>query len=127
MNITEITPTATTENKQHICDLLTETLKATRDQHDLVRIRYEEIGPEHQQVVLDYESGGHLIITDTMTMYPFYCPDCQLELLLRDQRTRYTGMGEVVDCPLCGRPLYRSAKKKTWEIVRGSEHAEVGL
>ena len=58
MNITEITPTATTENKQHICDLLTETLKATRDQHDLVRIRYEEIGPDHQQVVLDYE-GGH--------------------------------------------------------------------
>lgn len=58
MNISEITPTATTENKQHICDLLTETLKATRDQHDLVRIRYEEIGPDHQQVVLDYE-GGH--------------------------------------------------------------------
>lgn len=59
MNITEITPTATTENKQHICDLLTETLRATRDQHDLVRIRYEEIGPDHQQVVLDYEGGGH--------------------------------------------------------------------
>lgn len=59
MNITEITPTATTENKQHICDLLTDTLKATRDQHDLVRIRYEEIGPDHQQVVLDYEGGGH--------------------------------------------------------------------
>lgn len=76
---------------------------------------------------LEVNAGGHLIITDTMTMYPFYCPDCQLELLLRDQRTRYTGLGEVVDCPLCGRPLYRSAKKKTWEIVRGSEHAEVGL
>lgn len=47
------------ENKQHICDLLTEALKATRDQADLIRIRYEEIGPDHQQVVLDYEGNGH--------------------------------------------------------------------
>lgn len=47
------------ENKQHICDLLTETLRATQDQADLQRIRYEEIGPGDQQVVLDYEGGGH--------------------------------------------------------------------
>ncbi len=47
------------ENKQQICDLLTEALKATRDQADLIRIRYEEIGPDHQQVVLDYEGNGH--------------------------------------------------------------------
>lgn len=47
------------ENKQLICDLLTETLKATRDQADLERIRYEEIGPDDQQVVLDYKNGGH--------------------------------------------------------------------
>jgi len=47
------------ENKQHICDLLTETLRATRDQADLKRIRYEEIGQDHQRVVLDYEGGGH--------------------------------------------------------------------
>lgn len=47
------------ENKQTICDLLCEALKATRDQHDLVRIRYEEIGQDEQQVVLDYEGGGH--------------------------------------------------------------------
>jgi len=46
------------ENKQQICDLLTEALKATRDQADLIRIRYEEIGPDHQQVVLDYEGNG---------------------------------------------------------------------
>ena len=46
------------ENKQHICDLLTETLRATRDQADLKRIRYEEIGQDHQQVVLEYENGG---------------------------------------------------------------------
>ena len=47
------------ENKQQICDLLTEALKATRDQADLIRIRYEEIGPDHQQVVLDYAGNGH--------------------------------------------------------------------
>lgn len=47
------------ENKQQICDLLTEALKATRDQADLVRIRYEEIGPDQQQVVLDYEGNEH--------------------------------------------------------------------
>ena len=59
MNITEITPIATTENKQHICDLLTEVLKATRDQHDCVTIRYDRIGDDMEQVTIDYEGGGH--------------------------------------------------------------------
>ena len=46
------------ENKQKICDLLCETLKATRNQEDLKLIRYEEIGQDHQQAVLEYENGS---------------------------------------------------------------------
>lgn len=46
------------EDKQKICDLLCEALKATRNQEDLKLIRYEEIGQDHQQVVLEYKNGS---------------------------------------------------------------------
>lgn len=55
-----------TEDKQHICDLLAEALKATRGQSDLVRIRYERIGQSEEQVVLDYEGGGHVSVNVSM-------------------------------------------------------------
>ncbi len=44
-----------TENKQHICDLLCATLKATRDQHDLESIMYHD---DTETVTLAYEGGG---------------------------------------------------------------------
>lgn len=47
------------EDKQKICELLRSTLQATRDQSDLAWIRYNEIGPDQQQVVLEYDGGGH--------------------------------------------------------------------
>lgn len=46
------------ENKQLICDLLTETLKATRDQADVVSIKFRELGPDDQEVTVTYENGG---------------------------------------------------------------------
>lgn len=43
------------ENKQEICDLLCEALRATRDQHDLKELIYDE---EHELVTVIYEGGG---------------------------------------------------------------------
>ena len=45
------------ENKQHICDLLTETLRATRDQADLKRIRFDYEGGGHRSVNVSLDSG----------------------------------------------------------------------
>ena len=56
----------TTENKQNICSLLCETLKATRDQQDLKSLTFQEIGPDVQEVVVTYENGGHFSINVSM-------------------------------------------------------------
>ena len=47
-----------TENKQEICTLLCKTLQATRDQHDLQDLIYQENGPDEQQVTIVWENGG---------------------------------------------------------------------
>lgn len=46
------------ENKQKICNLLCETLKATRNQEDLKLIRYEEVSQNYQRVIIEYENGS---------------------------------------------------------------------
>ena len=46
------------EDKQYICNLLCAALRATRDQHDLKSLTYQEIGPDEQQVTIAWENGG---------------------------------------------------------------------
>ncbi len=43
------------ENKQKICDLLAETLRATRNQHDLLSLTYND---ESETVEIGWASGG---------------------------------------------------------------------
>lgn len=43
------------ENKQKICDLLAETLRATRNQHDLLSLIYND---ESETVEIVWASGG---------------------------------------------------------------------
>lgn len=47
----------TTENKQEICNLLAETLRATRNQHDLLELNYERIGSDTEIVTIVWEGG----------------------------------------------------------------------
>ncbi len=47
-----------TENKQHICTLLCAALKATRDQHDLTSLTYQDIGQDQSRVIVTYDGGG---------------------------------------------------------------------
>lgn len=46
------------EDKQKICDLLCETLKATRGQHDVVALKYEILDNDDERVTIEYEQGG---------------------------------------------------------------------
>lgn len=46
------------EDKQTICDLLCETLKATRGQHDVVALKYEILDNGDERVTIEYEQGG---------------------------------------------------------------------
>lgn len=49
------------ENKQQILDLLVPALQATRDQHDLVSLTYEDLGNDRQEVVIEYEDGSRRV------------------------------------------------------------------
>ena len=46
------------EDKQRICDLLEEALKATRDQRDLKALVYNSLGPDNAMVSIVYENGS---------------------------------------------------------------------
>lgn len=49
------------EDKQKILDLLVPALQATRDQHDLVSLIYEEKSDTRQEVVINYENGSRRV------------------------------------------------------------------
>lgn len=54
------------EDKQMICDLLCETLKATWGQHDVVALKYEILGPLNERVTIEYEHGGSRVVNVSM-------------------------------------------------------------
>ena len=54
------------ENKQKICDLLCETLKATRDQEDLISLVYEKNDAGYETVTSIYNGGGSRSVNVTM-------------------------------------------------------------
>lgn len=51
------------ENKQLICNLLCETLQATRNQADLKKLRYND---EKETVTITWENGGQKIVNVAM-------------------------------------------------------------
>lgn len=93
--------------------------------------RYEKCIEKRQAHLDELEAidkqAGSALLTETLVLYPFWCPTCQLEILLRGSQCRNTLEGDVIDCPICSRTLWRSARSKHWEIVKGSEKAEVSL
>jgi len=91
--------------------------------------RYEkciEKREEHlEQLDAIDKQAGSALVTEKLVLYPFWCPSCQMEILLRSSTCRHTMDGDVIDCPVCQRTLWRSARSKHWDIVRGSEQSEV--
>lgn len=60
--------------------------------------------------------------TEDLTLYPFYCPTCQMTTYLDAKMSR--GGRDIVDCPVCNRTLFRSADSVTWETIKGSRRAK---
>ena len=54
------------ENKQKICDLLAEALRATRDHSDLTGIRYEKLGEYTERTIVEYANGCTRVINVSM-------------------------------------------------------------
>lgn len=54
------------ENKREICNLLCETLKATRDQEDLMALKYKKDKSGLELVTVIYNGGGTRVINVTM-------------------------------------------------------------
>lgn len=57
--------------------------------------------------------------TGRLTMYGFTCPSCRLHVYLdQDKLTDY--QNGTVNCPVCGRRIYRDGRSTSWEVVVGS-------
>lgn len=54
------------EDKQTICDLLCETLKATRGQNDVKALKYEILDNDDERVTIEYEHGGSRLVNVSM-------------------------------------------------------------
>lgn len=67
---------------------------------------------------------GGSVILDNFKLYPFYCPSCQRTIYLDDNAVK-NYRENTIDCPLCTRPIYRSAQYVEWKIQRGSRHARL--
>lgn len=58
--------------------------------------------------------------TGFLTMYGFACPSCRLRVYLnQDKLADY--QGGTVNCPVCGRRIYRDGRSTSWEVVVGSK------
>lgn len=57
--------------------------------------------------------------TGFLMMYGFACPSCGMHVYLdRDKLADY--QNGTVNCPVCGRRIYRDGRSTSWEIVVGS-------
>ena len=54
------------EDKQEICDLLLETLKATRGGQDIVNLIYGRITQSEENVMVLFANGTHLNVNVSM-------------------------------------------------------------
>ena len=67
---------------------------------------------------------GRAVKLETMRLYPYYCPACQLQVLLNDNRER-NYMEHTIDRPVCTRPIYRSAHYTEWQVQQGSKYSRL--
>lgn len=73
---------------------------------------------------LNKQSCGKTVMLEKLTVYPFFCPNCQLQVML-DLKVFRNKREETIDCPVCYRPIYMTCSSKTWNIEKDSEYAEM--
>ena len=58
--------------------------------------------------------------TGFLTMYGFACPSCGMHVYLdRDKLADY--QNGTVNCPVCGRRIYRDGRSTSWEVLVDSK------
>ena len=65
------------------------------------------------------EAQAGAVVLDTLYIYSYYCPRCVLRVMLS------SSYGEKVDCPKCGRPIYKCNDGEEMQVKRGSRIARV--
>ena len=78
---------------------------------------------QEEESLMDMKTrfGGFVPTQETgfLTMYGFACPSCRMHVYLdQDQLMDY--QNGTVNCPVCGRRIYRDGRSTSWEIVVGS-------
>ena len=66
--------------------------------------------------------GGYIPSAETcfLTMYGFACPSCGMHVYLdRDKLADY--QNGTVNCPVCGRRIYRDGRSTSWEVLVDSK------
>lgn len=86
-------------------------------QEKLDKKRQEEESLEDLKAA--YSSFTPSAETGRLTMYGFACPSCRLHVYLdQDKLTDY--QNGTVNCPICGRRIYRDGRSTSWEVIVGS-------
>ena len=61
--------------------------------------------------------------TGFLTMYGFACPSCRMHVYL-DQDKLMDYQNGAVNCPVCGRRIYRDGRSTSWEVLVDSRTAK---
>ena len=66
--------------------------------------------------------GGFVPTPETgfLTMYGFACPSCRLRVYLNQDKLADYQNG-TVNCPVCGRRIYRDGRSTSWEVLADSK------
>lgn len=66
--------------------------------------------------------GGFVPTQETgfLTMYGFACPSCRMHVYL-DQDKLMDYQNGTVNCPVCGRKIYRDGRSTSWEVLVDSK------
>lgn len=81
----------------------------------------KKLQEEERLMELKTGFGGFVPSPETglLTMYGFACPSCRLHVYLdQDKLTDY--QNGTVNCPVCGRRIYRDGRSTSWEVIVGS-------
>lgn len=62
---------------------------------------------------------GRAIILEPLRMYGYCCPGCNEKIYLTSQSP------DTLDCPLCGRRIYKDGVYTEWNIQKGSRYTRL--
>lgn len=79
---------------------------------------------QEEESLMDMKTrfGGFVPSPETgfLTMYGFACPSCGMHVYLdRDKLADY--QNGTVNCPVCGRRIYRDGRSTSWEVLVDSK------